>query len=79
MEQSPSWQANMSSATQEIPRILWNPTVHNHIHKNPPYASVLSQIDPVHVPHPTSLRSVLILSSPLPESSEWSHSLRFPH
>jgi hypothetical protein len=25
MEQSPSWEANRSSATQEIPRVLWNP------------------------------------------------------
>ena len=25
MEQSPSWEANRSSASQEIPRILWNP------------------------------------------------------
>jgi hypothetical protein len=24
MEQSPSWEANVSSSTQEIPRILWN-------------------------------------------------------
>ena len=24
MEQSPSWEANSSSASQEIPRILWN-------------------------------------------------------
>jgi len=25
MEQSPSWEANRSSASLEIPRILWNP------------------------------------------------------
>ena len=28
IEQSPSWEANRSSATQEIARILWNPKVH---------------------------------------------------
>ena len=28
MEQSPSWEANQFSASQEIPRILWNPNVH---------------------------------------------------
>ena len=33
MEQSPSWEANRFSASQEIPRILRNPNVHYRTHK----------------------------------------------
>jgi hypothetical protein len=65
MEQSPSWEANMSSATQEIPRILWNLKVHRRIHNSPPLVPILSQINPVYAPHPTSQRPILILSSHL--------------
>jgi len=61
-EQSPSWEANWFAASQEIPRILWNPKVHYCIHKCLPPVSILSQINPVHAPQPTSWRSILILS-----------------
>jgi len=50
MKQSPSWETNQFSASQEIPLILWNPKVHHHIHKCPPPVPVLRQISPVHTP-----------------------------
>jgi hypothetical protein len=40
MEQSPSWEANWSAASQEIPGILWNPKVHHCTHKRTPPVSV---------------------------------------
>ena len=35
MVQSTSWEANWFAASQEIPRILWNPKVHYRTHKRP--------------------------------------------
>ena len=43
MEQSYSWEANSSSASQEIRRILWKPKVHYSYHKSLTLFRVLSQ------------------------------------
>ena len=61
-EQSPSWEANNSSATQQIPRILRKPKVHYCVRKSHPPLSIRSQIDPV---HHASLRFIFILSAHL--------------
>jgi len=41
MVQSPSWEANWFAASQEIPRILWNPKVHYRTHKRRPPVPIL--------------------------------------
>jgi hypothetical protein len=50
MEQSVSLEANRFSASQEIPRILWNPNVHYRVYKRLPTAPILSQINPIQTP-----------------------------
>ena len=77
MEQSPSGEANRFSASQEIFRILWNSKVHHRINKCPRPVSILSQLDPVHIPtshilmsFSSFLKSYLSISSG-PRLSVW--------
>jgi hypothetical protein len=80
MEQSPSWEANWFRASQEIPRVLWNPKVHHRTHTRPPPVPILRQPNSVHTPTSHSLKiHPNIIPPSTPGSSQRSLSLRFPH
>jgi hypothetical protein len=82
MEKSLSWEANGFSASQEISRSPWNMKAHYRFNNSPPYALVLRQINPVHMPshHFSHIRLRLprhVFSSGFPNKTLYAY-LLFP-
>jgi hypothetical protein len=48
MEQSPSWEADSSTASQEIPCLVWKSYAHYHVQKCLPLDPIQSNMNPVH-------------------------------
>jgi len=62
MEQSPLWQANNRSVSQEIIHLSWN----YRVHKSPSLVIILSQMNPVHIFHLQAVLSKFSHQSFLP-------------
>jgi hypothetical protein len=74
MKQSPSSEASLFEASQEIPRLLWTPNVHYRIHNCPPSVPILSQLNPVHTP--VSEDRLNMIHPSMPGSLQWSLHMR---
>ena len=80
MEQSPAWEANKFSASQEIPPILWNQKVHYRVFTKACHLSLFWARSIQYMPPIPRLKIHLNIILPtMPGSSTWSLSLRFPH
>jgi len=81
MEQSPSWEANWSAASQEIPRIFIKTkgsSSHSQAHATCPYPELAPSSPHTPTSHFPKIHRNIILPS-TPGSPQWSPSLRFPH
>jgi hypothetical protein len=79
MEQSRFLEADIRSASQEIPRILWKPKDHYRVHNSPSSVPILSYMNPIHTLASYVLnthfnRNIILPSTP--RSSELSPSFR---
>ena len=63
MEQRPSWEAKSPQLIKKFPAFYWSREFITAFTAARRPVPILSKIDPVHAPHPPSLRSTLILSS----------------
>jgi hypothetical protein len=67
---SPSLEANsltVHSTSQEIHRLLLNTKVYYRVHNSPPPASILSQMNPIHILQPSfpkALFNIILPSLP---------------
>jgi len=78
MEQSPSAEAKMFAASQDILRVLQNPKVNHRIRKYTSLVTIRNQLNPVHTPtsHYLKIHHINILTSKL-GSPKWFFPSRF--
>ena len=65
-KQSPFWEANSCSDSHEIPHILWKLKAHYHVQHSPLSAPIWARLIQSMPYHPISWRSILIISSHIP-------------
>jgi len=77
LEQSPSWDANSHSASQEVSCFLWNQEVHYCVHKTPTLILIVNQMHTIHSFPPYFPKGSNIIFPFIPRSSKQSLPIRF--